>query len=91
MLSDRLHGHKNINPKSSPIIKGILILLVLTRRINESIVIFPKDIPENMTVAELFARGNIEIEVLGVQGGQIRLGFGAPKELAIFRTELEIE
>jgi len=65
-------------------------MLVLSRRENESIVIYPKDLPENMTVAELFARGKIEIEVLGIQGGQVRLGFGAPKELAIFRTELEI-
>ena len=64
-------------------------MLVLSRRESESVFIYPEDIPENLTVAELFAGGRIEIQVLGVQGGQVRLGFKAPKELSILRDELE--
>jgi len=39
-------------------------MLILTRVVGESILIYPKhDIPEGMTVAELFADGAIEIVV----------------------------
>jgi len=47
-------------------------VLVLTRKVNESITI-----------------GNdITVEVLGVRGGQVRLGIKAPKETSVNRTEV---
>jgi carbon storage regulator len=47
-------------------------MLVLTRKENESILI----------------GGQIKVTVLGIRGGQIRLGIEAPKEVAICRSEL---
>jgi len=47
-------------------------MLVLSRRVNESIVI----------------DGNIRITVIGIRGGQIRLGIEAPDRVGIFREEL---
>lgn len=47
-------------------------MLVLTRRVGEAV-----KLGEEIT-----------IRVLGVNGGQIRLGFDAPKETNIVRTEL---
>jgi carbon storage regulator len=47
-------------------------MLVLTRKMNESIVI----------------DGNISIKVVSVRGNQVRLGITAPESLAIYRSEL---
>lgn len=47
-------------------------MLVLTRRVGEAV-----KLGEEITV-----------RVLGISGGQIRLGFDAPKETNIVRTEL---
>jgi carbon storage regulator len=47
-------------------------MLILTRRLGESIVI----------------GDNITISVLGTQGGQIRLGINAPKETTVHRLEI---
>jgi carbon storage regulator len=47
-------------------------MLVLTRKMNESIVI----------------DGNISIKVVGVRGNQVRLGITAPHSLSIYRSEL---
>jgi carbon storage regulator len=47
-------------------------MLVLTRRCNEKILI----------------GDDITVTVLDVQGGQVRLGFIAPKEVAIRRQEI---
>ena len=47
-------------------------MLVLTRRVGEAV-----KLGEEIT-----------IRVLGINGGQIRLGFDAPKETNIVRTEL---
>jgi carbon storage regulator len=47
-------------------------MLVLTRRVGETIV-----------VGE-----NIRITVLGVAGGQVRIGTSAPKDIAVNRAEL---
>jgi sRNA-binding carbon storage regulator CsrA len=38
-------------------------MLILTRRPNELIYIFPDDLPPDMNVAELIADGQIAIEV----------------------------
>jgi len=62
-------------------------MLLLTRRPNESIYIYPEDLPPDMTVAELFADGQIAIEVLGIKGNQVRLGIDAPSSLTILRDD----
>ena len=48
-------------------------MLVLSRRENESIVI----------------DGNIKITVVRVNGNKIRLGIEAPKEVGVWRSELD--
>jgi carbon storage regulator len=47
-------------------------MLVLTRKLNESIVI----------------DGNISVKVVSVRGNQVRLGITAPQSLGIYRSEL---
>jgi carbon storage regulator len=47
-------------------------MLVLTRKVNESIVI----------------DGCIRVKVVGVRNGQVRLGIEAPEHIRIFREEL---
>lgn len=47
-------------------------MLILTRRLNESVMI-----------------GNdIEVVVLGIKGGQVRLGFKVPKDVPVHREEV---
>lgn len=47
-------------------------MLVLSRKLNETIVI----------------DGNIRVTVLDIRGGQVRLGIEAPGQVPIFREEL---
>lgn len=47
-------------------------MLILTRRLNETV-----NIGDDVTVT-----------VLGVKGGQVRLGINAPKETAVHREEV---
>jgi len=47
-------------------------MLVLSRKLNETIVI----------------AGNIRVTVVGLRGNQVRLGIEAPESIAIFRKEL---
>lgn len=61
-------------------------MLNLTRTEGESIYIYPENIPEDMTVAELFADGSIEIRVTKTRPHQCKLGIGAPKGLRINRS-----
>jgi sRNA-binding carbon storage regulator CsrA len=63
-------------------------MLVLSRRADESIVIQPADgVDVNMTMAQLFANGPIEITLLGGTGRRIKVGIEAPEQLAIRRKE----
>lgn len=50
-------------------------MLALTRRKDESIII----------------NGNIEIQVLSVQGDKVKLGISAPKEVAVHRKEVYVQ
>jgi len=50
-------------------------MLVLTRKLNETIVI----------------GDNIEVTVLDIKGDQVRLGVSAPKEVGIYRKEIYLE
>lgn len=47
-------------------------MLILTRRIGERVMIGDE----------------IEVVILGVKGNQVRLGFKAPKDLAVHRQEI---
>ncbi len=47
-------------------------MLVLSRKINERIIIGE----------------NIELEILGIRGGVVRLGIKAPREVSVIRHEL---
>lgn len=47
-------------------------MLILTRRISESVII----------------SDNVKITVLGVKGNQVRLGIDAPKEISVHREEI---
>lgn len=47
-------------------------MLILTRRLNETVMIGDK----------------VTVTVLGVKGGQVRLGVSAPKEIAVHREEV---
>ena len=61
-------------------------MLVLSRRADESIVIQPAEgVDENMTLAQLFADGPIQITLLGGTGRRIKMGIEAPEHLAIRR------
>jgi len=64
-------------------------MLVLSRRADESIVIQPADNADgNMTVAELFANGPIQITLLGGTGRRVKMGIDAPEQLAIRRKDI---
>ena len=47
-------------------------MLILTRRVGEAVHI----------------GNNITVRVVGVKGGQVRIGFDVPKEVNVIRTEL---
>lgn len=47
-------------------------MLILTRRVEEKIMIGDE----------------VTITVLGVKGGHVRLGIGAPKRIAVYREEI---
>jgi carbon storage regulator len=53
-------------------LKEFAAMLVLTRKLNETIII----------------DGNISVTVVGIRGNQVRLGITAPDSCGIYRAEL---
>lgn len=51
---------------------GVIWVLILTRRIGETLMI----------------GDNVSISVLGVKGNQVRIGVNAPKEVSVHREEI---
>ena len=63
-------------------------MLVIRRRSDESIVIQPAEGADaNMTLAELFANGPIQITLLGGTGKRVKMGINAPTQLSIRRKD----
>lgn len=63
-------------------------MLMLMRRPNESFYIYPDDIPEDMTVKQLFADGPIKIQITDTNDFQCKIGIEAPQALNIVRNEI---
>lgn len=62
-------------------------MLLVSRRIGEAVFIYPNNLPEDMTVGELFAGGQVSIEIKEINGNQVRIGIDAPKKLTILRHD----
>ena len=63
-------------------------MLILTRKPSQSLSIHPHPTLDLGTpVEQLFAGGPIRVQVLGVQGSQVRLGVAAPAGFCILRDE----
>ncbi len=61
-------------------------MLIVSRRDTESIVIRPADgIDPNMTLADLFRSGPIEITIFSAGKSRVKMGVQAPKQLTIWR------
>jgi sRNA-binding carbon storage regulator CsrA len=64
-------------------------MLILTRKPKQSFSIQPQPtLDPHTTVEQLFEAGPIRIQVLGVQGSQVRLGVAAHAGFSILREEL---
>ncbi|HED18044.1 MAG TPA: carbon storage regulator [Gammaproteobacteria bacterium] len=64
-------------------------MLVLTRRVGESILIFPSDeLSPGTLVSALFGDGPIQVTLTRTNGNQARIGIVAPAALTIAREEL---
>jgi sRNA-binding carbon storage regulator CsrA len=66
-------------------------MLVVSRRSDESILIKLADgVDSNLTLADLFANGPIEITLLGGNGRRVKMGIEAPPQLSIRRKDREV-
>ena len=64
-------------------------MLILTRKPGQSLSIHPHPtLDPDTPIEQLFVGGPIQVQVLGVQGSQVRLGVAAPAGLCIQRDEL---
>ena len=64
-------------------------MLVLTRRVGESVFISPsEELPADTPVSVLFKDGPIRLTLTRVNGNQARIGIVAPNELTIAREEV---
>ncbi|MBT8077575.1 MAG: carbon storage regulator [Gammaproteobacteria bacterium] len=65
-------------------------MLIVSRRDAESIEIRPgDDIDPQMTLADLFRNGPIEITVFSSGGNRVKMGVQAPRQLSIWRKDSE--
>ncbi|MFQ5643737.1 MAG: carbon storage regulator [Thiogranum sp.] len=64
-------------------------MLVLTRRVGETIYIFPSsELPPDTPISALFKDGPIELTLTRINGNQARIGIVAPPTLTIAREEV---
>jgi sRNA-binding carbon storage regulator CsrA len=64
-------------------------MLVVSRKVNETIEIRPQDGAGPITLAEVFANGAIEISLIRVGTARVKVAINAPPELKIWRREAE--
>lgn len=50
-------------------------MLVLTRKVHEKLII----------------NGDIQVEILGFKGNQVRIGIAAPKDIPVHREEIQLK
>lgn len=63
-------------------------MLIVSRRDTESILIRPgEDIDPEMTLADLFANGPIEITIFSPESHRVKMGVQAPRQLDIWRKD----
>lgn len=63
-------------------------MLIVSRKDTESIEIKPGDgIDPQMTLADLFRAGPIEITIFSANGNRVKMGVQAPSELCIWRKD----
>ncbi len=63
-------------------------MLIVSRRDSESIEIRPNEGTDmQMTLADLFSNGPIEITVFSAAGNRVKMGVQAPTELSIWRKK----
>ncbi len=63
-------------------------MLIVSRRDAESILIRPGDnIDPSMTLADLFAKGPIEITIFSANSNRVKMGVQAPEQLCIWRKD----
>jgi len=63
-------------------------MLIVSRQDTESILIRPgDDIDPQMTLADLFANGPIEITIFSPDEHRVKMGFQAPRQLSIWRKD----
>ncbi len=66
-------------------------MLIVSRRDAESILIRPADnIDPNMTLADLFSDGPIEITIFAAGQSRIKMGVQAPPQLSIWRKNAAV-
>jgi sRNA-binding carbon storage regulator CsrA len=64
-------------------------MLILSRRVSESLVIVPQPHVDLATpVGDFFVSGPIEISVCQFHGGRVRFGVAADPRLLVLRAEL---
>jgi len=64
-------------------------MLLLSRKNHQGLVIEPDaSVPKDMLVSELFGDAGIQIKVIEVEQGVVKLGIEAPDEFKILRDEL---
>lgn len=65
-------------------------MLILTRQPSQSLFIHPQPgLDPRTPVEQVFAEGPIRVQVVAVQGSQVRLGIAAHPTLCILREELK--
>lgn len=64
-------------------------MLILTRRVGETVIIEPSTgLDADLTVGELFKGGPIVLAICEINGQAARIGIEAPEELFIIRNEI---
>jgi len=63
-------------------------MLIVSRRDAESILIRPGEgIDMDMTLADIFRNGPIEITIFSSNGNRVKMGVQAPEQLSIWRKK----